>query len=729
MKQKSLFRWGSVMLLTAAVLVASFSPSAYSGQEKSEAADKTQTKTQSKTQSKTSSSGDKADAAKGTADAAKATASSTSAQIPDPSQEVTWGPYQVSSSIEVGARGIAINGNGNKFRSDENYDPGFRLFDASLMMRSTGPGAILFDELMINTFGWSSDPNRYVRVNATRTDLYKFNATYRRIDYFNSLTNFAAPAGIANSQHTANTEYRQGDFELTLWPAYEKFRLNLGYSLDFNSGPSVSTYRYSSDEFPVLAPVRIAAHDYRIGFDSKLWLFDISFMQGWRFFKEDTTYFIDQQQPGNNTTNTTVIDTYHRDIPIRAKVPYTRFSLHTLLGNRVDFTGRYIYSSNTSDYTYFDNLSGTNSSNLRVRSDAINVLGNAKRPNSLGDASVTVLATPWLRISDSFRIQIFRINGGDFFKQVTQVPAANPPVTVSNKQDFETTNFRRYLNTIEGDVDLSTRLSFHLGYRYTNRHIEQFQTSITVGQPVPVVEPEVFDNNTNTFIFGFKAKPVKIWTLYFDLEHGSNDNVFVRTANYDYTNIRARSIVRPTRTLSFNASLITRDNTNPTVINNRDFGADINTRIFSGSAQWFANEKLNLTGGYTYVHQTSSIVVQFNTAGGKVNIGPAQYFVRDHFAFATAFWQPHRRVSVYGAVRLHNDQGQGDRLSTPLVFVNSYPFQLWSPEVKISTKVHRNVDWIVGYQYYDYKERFANNQFYQAHLPYSSLRFYVGRAE
>jgi hypothetical protein len=681
-------------------------------------------------QTKNSNGAKKADATQKTNQAPNAQdskpAQTTGAPEPKPVQDQTWGPYQIYSSIEFGFRGIGINGNGNKFRSDQNYDPGFRLFDASLMMRSNGVGPVLFDELMINTFGWSSDPNRYLRMNANKTNLYKFDANYRRIDYFNSLTNFAAPAGIPNSQHTANTQYRQGDFDLTLWPTHQKFRLNLGYSLDLNSGPSVITSRYSSDEFPVLAPVRVAAHDYRIGFDSKLWVFDLSFLQGWRFFKEDTTYFIDQQQPGNNTTNTTVIDTYQRDVPTRGKVPYTRFSLHTFLWNRLDFTGRYIYASGTTDYNFFDNLTGTNSSNVRVKSDAITVFGNAKRPNALGDLNATVRVTPWMRISDSFRVQTFRINGGDTFNQISQLATST---TVTNKLDFTTTNYRQFANTIEADFDINKSFSFHAGFRYTDRHIEQEQRQITVGQPPPVSGPDEFDNRTRAVIVGFKAKPVKAWTLYFDLEKGDNDNVFVRTGNYDYTNFRARSIVRATQRLSFNASLITKDNMNPTVINDRAFGAELNTRVFSGSADWTANEKLNLTGGYTYFHVTSDVIVQFNTAGGVVNVIPAQYFMRDHFAFITAYWQPHRRVNFYAAYRIHNDQGQGDRPTTPLMFINSYPYQLSSPEFKISVNLHRNVDWIAGYQYIDYKEKFVNNQFYQAHLPYTSLRLYIGRAE
>lgn len=714
MNQRAPYRLFYAVILVAGISVAPSVTKVFAGQEKPAAGEATKTRP--------STSGQQPEAAAQTAQATKAAE-------PEPAQDQTWGPYQVISSIEFGVRGIGIHGNGNKFRSDHNYDPGFRLFDASLMMKSNGQEGFLFDELMINTFGWSNDPNRYLRVDATRTNLYRFTANYRRIDYFNNLTNFAAPAGIGNSQHTANTQYRQGDFDLTLWPANQKFRLNLGYSLDFNSGPSVTTSRYSSDEFPVLAQARFKAHDYRIGFDSKLGVIDLSFMQGWRIFKDDTSYFIDQQQPGNNTSNTTVIDTYHRDVPTRGETPYTRFSLHTFVWKRLDFTGRYIYASGNTNYTYFDNLTGTNSSNLRVNSDAINILGNAKRPSAIGDLSATVFVTPRVRISDSFRVHTFRINGGDTFNQVAQVPASSTPVTVTNRLDFTMTNYRRYSNTIEADFDLNRRLSFHAGFRYADRHIEQQQTQITVGQPPPVSEPDEFDNSTRAIIFGLKAKPVKMWSLYFDLEKGDNDNVFVRTANYDYTNVRARSIVRPTRSLSFNASFITKDNTNPTVINDLAFGSDIETRIFSGSADWTANDRLNLTGGYTYFKVTSDTIVQFNTAGGVVNVIPAQFFMRDHFAFATAYWQPHRRVSFYGAYRIHTDQGQGEPLTNPLVFVNSYPYQLSSPEAKVSVKLHRNVDWIAGYQYIDYKEQFVNNQFYQAHLPYTSLRLYIGRAE
>src|SRR5262249_8699163 len=157
-----------------------------------------------------------------------------------------------------------------------------------------------------------------------------------------------------------------------------------------------------------------------------------------------------------------------------------------------------------------------------------------------------------------FRVNNFRINGGDLLAEAllrSKVTAGNetalPPV-LTNTLAFRTLKYRRFLNTIEGDYDISRWLSVHAGYRYTDRHIELGSSDIAIGA-IPKPELEKVDNSTNTFVFGFKAKPVRIWSLYFDLERGSADNVFTRVDNYDVTNVRVRSILRPNKTLAFNA--------------------------------------------------------------------------------------------------------------------------------------------------------------------------------
>jgi hypothetical protein len=61
--------------------------------------------------------------------------------------------------------------------------------------------------------------------------------------------------------------------------------------------------------------------------------------------------------------------------------------------------------------------------------------------------------------------------------------------------------------------------------------------------------------------------------------------------------------------------------------------------------------------------------------------------------------------------------------------VGSYPQQFQTPEVRVAMKLHNRVDWNVGYQYFSFQEKFVNGQFYQAHLPYTSLRFYLNRTD
>ncbi|MFY9555558.1 MAG: hypothetical protein WAV20_08505 [Blastocatellia bacterium] len=645
------------------------------------------------------------------------------------SQSGAEGPYTIRSSIEFGVRGIAIDGNADKYRSDLNYTPGFRIFDSSFMMKSTDNNGPVFDTLMMSSFGWGNDPNRYVRVNAEKTKAYRFDANYRRFDYFNSLRN------LALGQHTANTEFRQGDFNLTILPQNEKIRFNLGYSLDRNSGPSVSTIRFNGDEYPAANPIRMAADEYRVGVDARVSVFDLSFMQGWRFFKEDTEYLVTVPNAGNNPTNTAVIKDFFRSAPTRGDTPFTRLSLHTLIKRKLDFTGRYIYTSGSTRYTFFQNGTGVDSSGNKVTSDIIQVVGNAKRPNGMGDLAATFFVTDRIRISETFRVNNFRINGGDLLaeallrlKPTAAGDTVLPPV-LTNTLSFRTINYRRYMNTIEGDYDVSRWLSLHAGYRYTDRHIEIGSSDIPVGTPAKP-ELEKLDNSTNTFILGLKVKPLKIWSIYFDLERGAADNVFTRVDNYDFTNVRVRSILRPNKTLAFNASLVTKDNSNPAITeDNRSFGVNVKSRVFTSSADWSPNEKFSLSGGYTRANVTSDAQIIFFLTGSLKTFGESRYFLRDNFFFVSGYVRIFPRASLFAGYRLHNDPGQGDRSSSTSRLIGSFPYEMQSPEAKFVFRVHTNVDWIAGYQYFGYEEKFPNitTQAYHAHLPYTSLRIWFGR--
>jgi hypothetical protein len=104
--------------------------------------------------------------------------------------------------------------------------------------------------------------------------------------------------------------------------------------------------------------------------------------------------------------------------------------------------------------------------------------------------------------------------------------------------------------------------------------------------------------------------------------------------------------------------------------------------------------------------------------------------MRDSYFFFDVSANPIRRVSLFASYRYNKDKGQGNRVATlPENFVTSYPFKLQSPEVRMAIRLTDNIDWNLGYQYYDYKENLFFNQNYSAHLPYTSIKIYFGGAD
>jgi len=256
-------------------------------------------------------------------------------------------------------------------------------------------------------------------------------------------------------------------------------------------------------------------------------------------------------------------------------------------------------------------------------------------------------------------------------------------------------------------------------------------------------------NNTNAFFGGFKAHPSKNFTLYFDAEHGTADNVFTRIGNYDYTNVRAKSRWTPNRKVNLNLGFILRDNSNPSEIASEslsDFGVNLKTRIFTSSIDWMPNPRFTISTGYNYNWVNSDAVIDYLYAippasAVRHSTGHALYYQRLSYFFIDVTARLNRRMTLYTSYRLNDDNGQGNRLSdpagTPGTLITSYPMSFNSPEARLAIVINRHLDWNLGYQYYSYNESDFLTTFpgslraqnYHAHLPYMSLRLYFGRKE
>src|SRR5215470_603608 len=187
------------------------------------------------------------------------------------------GDYFITSTIEVGYRGLGVYGDERKYRSDLNYKAGPRLFDSSFLMRAKEGKGGLFDTLLVTATGWGADPTSSLRFSAEKPAWYRFEGNYRRAKYYRFLNNianpnwlfsgFPVPPNPVTGLHGYNTRTEFGDFDLTLLPKNQWIRFNIGYSPEHYSGPYFTTYHQGGNEFQALVNSRTRANDWRFGAD------------------------------------------------------------------------------------------------------------------------------------------------------------------------------------------------------------------------------------------------------------------------------------------------------------------------------------------------------------------------------------------------------------------------------------------------------------------------------
>lgn len=661
------------------------------------------------------------------------TPANLTAQTPSPTPSegsATIGDYDVTSSIELGVRGLRFDGSDAKFRSDLNYRPGFRIFDSSFMLETKRGKGKPFDSLMVTSSGWSADPSGFVRVNAEKSGAYSFNANVRRVNLINRVNN------LTLGLHPSDTRRYFGDFDVTIFPESEKLRLRFGTSFYNARGDRGSSYR-TRDVFPITERLRSDTMDLRGGIDTKLAGFNLSFTAGIRDFDDRGKFVIESRQVGVagscyfgvciSPTDVNFLNRLERQNPTEGDTKYGMFSMHRTFAERLDLTGRFIYSSTDRAFGIFDNISydgqvrytntagsGVTSPNLFVDSDTYDIFGRSKRPQSRGDIGFTYAATDKFRISNTFTFDQYNSFGDSdynqkFFARCQAVSGSTCPVAggpfvagLAGVSFLDTRTlywysygFKRFTNTIEGDYQFNNKVGINIGYRLTHRKVSVAHVNRTVddfvNRPITAaftsVDDEEEENTAHIFLFGTKIKPTTSWTIFADAEHGQADNSFIRLANNDYTNLRVRSNW-DYKKFTFNVSGIIRNNENPSrtadyrnattgaiLLPAFDIIANVRNRIFSAYVDYVPDPRWTLSTGYTYNYMTSKtdLVVPLSLSATGTppfpnpNLGFqrgfSEFYLKDNYFFFDVSANPVNRLSFYGSYRFNKDVGQGTRVS------------------------------------------------------------------
>ncbi len=654
----------------------------------------------------------------------------TFAQSPSPTPDSDE-RYTVKASTEIGGRWVDVSGNENKFRSDLNYKNGFRIFDSSIVIEDNGDASKfkVFDSALIMASGWGSDPSGFVRANMERTGLYRFDANVRRVGFFNNLNNHAI-ADTKINYHNYNTRRNFGDFDLTVLPENRKIRFRFGASYNISNGPFTYTTR-QSNAFLINGEARTKAYDLRAGADGSLAGFNLSGTYGYRSFSDDTSFSWDGPQEGSNVDNYDFLN-FRRGFPVDGETHFGQLSVQRTFAEKFDFTARVLHSLTTTGFRGNEPSRFYYNSTTVITNEDLSLLGDNSRPQTRADLGMTWRITDKFRLSNTFTYDGFNLNGGNLYLLESTRSGAT-----RRQNNYTTTRYRRYMNLVEGDYQFNDRVGVNVGYRFTKRDFSLVFSQLnllTVPAGLTFVS-ETGENTTNTIIAGTRIKPMKNWAIYGDIERGKADNVFTRAGNADFTNFRIRSLMRFDK-VSANVSYISKDSEIPTDTTTGPVPriTDSSSRTFSATLDWYPMDEVNLSGGYNYLHLTSEATVNFATPLANAL---SEYFVRDNYFFIDATVKPHKRITFFGSYRWNKDNAFGDRAipgPNDAYLLGGYPFDFKMPEVKAAIRINRYIDWNIGYQYYDYKEEPEQNirwavpfQNYSAHMPYMSVRIYLGK--
>lgn len=389
-----------------------------------------------------------------------------------PPEGVDSGNYNIKQTAEFGYRWTSSSGNRLVYNTFVNLNPGPRLLEYSLEMRSLNHQGWLFDNLYLTNFGYGGDPNDVTRLRAYKNKWYNFSATFRRDRNFwdyNLLANpLNAPAVIPNapagfsplvnfSPHHNELTRRMGDYNLILMPQ-SRVRLRLGYSRNINEGPSFTSFHEGTDVL-LFQPYKTTSNSYQVGADFKLIpRTNISYDQFLTYYKGDTSWVDRITDIGTfRLSNGTPVDiglpinlpagqpcsspflappppalpsapgpynpacngylNYTRSGRVRTFIPTEQLSVQSNYFKNVDFSGRFSYSASDNNLRGYNEFFQGLVTRTRQRQFAISGPASGRRVAVTVDGAVTVHVSEKLRVVDTFRFNHFRLPGMQVFAE------------------------------------------------------------------------------------------------------------------------------------------------------------------------------------------------------------------------------------------------------------------------------------------------------------------------
>jgi hypothetical protein len=635
-----------------------------------------------------------------------------------PVRGINWQNYNIVDSFELGDRFLSVSGNEQKYRSDENFGNGIRLFNSFFSLDSkTGHGPV-FDQIVVTTNGLGGDPYSSATVRVQKNRLYEYNLLWRKNDYFNPGLTSDGQAG----QHLLDTSYTLQDHDLSLFPQ-SPIRFSLGYNRSDTSGAGISTVQLfqtsspfdsSGDIFPIFTNVKRVQNDYRLGGELRGLGMVLTWMHGWEDYKDDTPYSFSGFSPGDNNLNNTSVTNLFRTEPYHGTSPYWRVGLFRN-SRWLDINARFTYTSGARSFLVNESALGTNRFGALANQQVL-TFGSARRPVATGNLNITLLPTSKLTIASRTSVYNVRTEGNSAYLQFDNATQS------ADFLYFQFLGIRTIATDLEAQYQIRSWLDVHGGYEYSDRRISASPQFAFVGDTSSA--PHIQTNLLNSGSLGFRLRPVKPLTISLDGEVGRANRPFTPRADRDYHTLSGRIEYR-IKTLQLSA--LSRANYNANSVTLSAYSS--HARTYSGSASWSPRRWFTLDATYSKLHLDTLGGIGF-FAGGLLFPNQVSYYVSNLHSGTLSSRFSIKRFDLFLAYSRVQDAGDGrGRPSVTTVgppsatfqTAQTFPLRFQSPSVRLSVRIHEKLRWNVGYQYFGYHEDFFGGDNYLANTGYTSL--------
>jgi hypothetical protein len=618
----------------------------------------------------------------------------------------------ISGWVDFGYRWRSgVNGSLETYRSVVNLGSGPKLFGADLTLLD--PKKRFFDSMHIRASGWGGDPYGTFHLDASKSKLYRFDADYRDLSYFNNLPSYADPLltrGIILDEQSFDTRRHIGSYTLDLLPG-NWFVPYLAYDRDANSGNGVMAFTQNSNEYAVPTSMNDRTNLYRGGVHFELRRFHATIEEGGTTFSSGQSLYQSPGavNPGNLNTpifgQTLDLTSAAASYGITGSSAYTKALFSSNAFSWMDIYGQFLFSQPSSNVHYQENATGNlylPSEIVFYQSEQYLVSAAAKLPHTTASLGAEIRPLKRVRMTESWLTDRMH-DAGNSSSMQTIVPVGGAQQTALLLQSSLVSDY----NQVETNLffDVTSHLTLRGGYRY----VWGDASDAVLPQGGELTGSEQAKLRRNVGLGGIVYRPIQKLLLTAETEVASSGGVYFNTSLYDYQKVRMQARYQATTSLSLALDFTYLNNENPTPGINYTF----RSQQEAASIFWSPNSGKLITfqGSYSWSSIRSDI---FYLVPETLTQATSDYSENAHTA--TALFN--LNLGHWGVVAPKLTAGGS-------LFVSSgtRPTRYYQPMAKLWVPMSKHAQAFAEWWFYGYGEAFTPYEGFGTHLASIGMRY------